>query len=157
MAYYKSAHCVIEGAVEIGAAASIWHYAVVRGDEDCITIGDHSNVQDGAVLHVDEGWPLAIGSGVTIGHRAVVHGCIIGDDVLIGMGAIVMNGAKIGHGSIIAAGAVVPGGMEIPPDSLVIGVPAKIRGSVRPEQRQATVENAQRYVDLARKRLESVE
>ncbi len=115
MAYYKSAHCVIEGAVEIGANASIWHYAVVRGDEDSITIGARTNVQDGAVLHVDEGWPLSIGSGVTIGHRAVVHGCTIEDDVLVGMGAIVMNGAKIGHGSTIAAGAVVPGGAEIPP------------------------------------------
>ena len=129
MAYYKSAHCVIEGAVEIGANASIWHYAVVRGDEDSITIG----------------------------HRAVVHGCTIEDDVLVGMGAIVMNGAKIGHGSIIAAGAVVPGGAEIPPDSLVIGVPGKVRASVRPEQRQSTVENAQRYVALAEKRLEQVE
>lgn len=87
MAYYKSAHCVIEGAVEIGADASIWHYAVVRGDEDSITIGARTNVQDGAVLHVDEGWPLSIGSGVTIGHRAVVHGCTIEDDVLVGMGA----------------------------------------------------------------------
>ena len=139
MAYYKSAHCVIEGAVEIGADASIWHYAVVRGDEDRITIGARTNVQDGAVLHVDEGWPLSIGSGVTIGHRAVVHGCTIEDDVLVGMGAIVMNGA------------------EIPPDSLVIGVPGKVRASVRPEQRQSTVENAQRYVALAEKRLEQVE
>lgn len=157
MAYYKSAHCVIEGSVEIGANASIWHYAVVRGDEDSITIGARTNVQDGAVLHVDEGWPLSIGSGVTIGHRAVVHGCTIEDDVLVGMGAIVMNGAKIGHGSIIAAGAVVPGGAEIPPDSLVIGVPGKVRASVRPEQRQSTVENAQRYVALAEKHLEQVE
>lgn len=157
MAYYKSVHCVIEGAVEIGAVASIWHYAVVRGDEDSITIGARTNVQDGAVLHVDEGWPLSIGSGVTIGHRAVVHGCTIEDDVLVGMGAIVMNGAKIGSGSIIAAGAVVPGGAEIPPDSLVIGVPGKVRASVRPEQRQSTVENAQRYVALAEKRLEQVE
>ena len=93
MAYYKSAHCVIEGAVEIGADANIWHYAVVRGDEDSITIGARTNVQDGAVLHVDEGWPLSVGSGITIGHRAVVHGCTIEDDVLVGMGAIIMNGA----------------------------------------------------------------
>lgn len=131
--------------------------SVVRGDEDRITIGARTNVQDGAVLHVDEGWPLSIGSGITIGHRAVVHGCTIEDDVLVGMGAIVMNGAKIGSGSIIAAGAVVPGGAEIPPDSLVIGVPGKVRASVRPEQRQSTVENAQRYVALAEKHLERVE
>lgn len=157
MAYYKSAHCVVEGAVEIGDDASIWHYAVVRGDEDRITIGARTNIQDGAVLHVDEGWPLDIGSGVTIGHRAVVHGCTIGDDVLIGMGAIIMNGAHIGSGSVIAAGAVVTGGADVPPQSLVMGVPAKIRGSVRPEQRQNTVENAERYVHLAEKRLERVE
>ena len=157
MAYYKSAHCVVEGAAEIGDDASIWHYAVVRGDEDRITIGARTNIQDGAVLHVDEGWPLDIGSGVTIGHRAVVHGCTIGDDVLIGMGAIIMNGAHIGSGSVIAAGAVVTGGADVPPQSLVMGVPAKIRGSVRPEQRRSTIENAERYIHLAEKRLERVE
>lgn len=157
MAYYKSAHCVIEGAVEIGADASIWHYAVVRGDEDSITIGARTNVQDGAVLHVDEGWPLSIGSGVTIGHRAVVHGCTIEDDVLVGMGAIVMNGAHIGSGSIIAAGAVVLENADIPPDSLVVGVPGKVRGSVRPEQRVATQTNAEHYVALAKKQLERME
>lgn len=157
MAYYKSAHCVIEGAVEIGTDASIWHYAVVRGDEDSITIGARTNVQDGAVLHVDEGWPLSIGSGVTIGHRAVVHGCTIEDDVLVGMGAIVMNGAHVGAGSIIAAGAVVTGGAEIPPNSLVMGVPAKVRGAVRPEQRAASRENAERYVTLAETHLARVE
>lgn len=121
MAYYKSAHSVVEGDVAIGEDVSIWHYAVVRADEDRITIGDRTNVQDGAVLHMDEGWPLAIGSGVTIGHRAVVHGCTIEDDVLVGMGAIVMNGAHVGAGSIIAAGAVITSGSEIPPDSLVMG------------------------------------
>lgn len=157
MGYYQSAHCVIEGDVHIEEDASIWHYAVVRADEDRISIGAGSNVQDGCVLHVDEGWPLVIGKGVTIGHRAVVHGCTIDDDVLIGMGAIVMNGAHIGAGSIIAAGAVVTGGADISPNSMVMGVPAKVRGSVRPEQRAASRENAERYVALAEKRLERVE
>lgn len=157
MAYYKSAHSVVEGDVAIGEEVNIWHYAVVRADEDRITIGDRTNVQDGAVLHMDEGWPLAIGSGVTIGHRAVVHGCTIEDDVLVGMGAIVMNGAHVGAGSIIAAGAVITSGSEIPPDSLVMGVPAKVRGSVRPEQRAATAANAVRYVALAEKHLDRVE
>ena len=150
MAYYKSEHCVITGDVTIGADTGIWHYAVIRGDEDRITIGARSNVQDGAVLHVDEGDPLTVGDGVTIGHRAIVHGCTIDDDVLVGMGAIVMNRAHIGAGSIIAAGAVVTEGAEIPPESLVIGVPGKVRASVRPEQRQATIENANRYVALAK-------
>lgn len=157
MAYYKSSHSVVEGAVTLGEDANIWHYAVVRADEDRITIGARTNVQDGAVLHVDEGWPLSVGCGVTIGHRAVVHGCTIGDDVLVGMGAIVMNGAKVGAGSIIAAGAVVTGGMEIPPDSLVMGVPAKVRGSVRPAQRAETAANAARYVALAEAHLTRVE
>lgn len=157
MAHYKSAYCVVDGDVHLGEDASVWHYAVVRGDEDRITIGDRTNVQDGAVLHVDDGAPLQIGAGVTIGHRAVVHGCIIDDDVLVGMGAIVMNGAHIGSGSIIAAGAVVLENADIPPDSLVVGVPGKVRGSVRPEQRVATQTNAERYVALAKKQLERVE
>ena len=157
MAHYQSENCVISGDVGLGEDASVWHYAVVRGDEDRIRIGARSNVQDGAVLHVDEGWPFSVGDGVTIGHRAVVHGCTIEDDVLVGMGAIIMNGAHIGRGSIIAAGAVVTEGAEIPPESLVIGLPAKVRASVRPEQRAATKENAARYVALAEQQLLRVE
>ena len=153
MAYYKSAHCVIDGQVQLGENVSVWHYAVIRADEAPIVIGDNSNVQDGCVLHVDEEAPLTIGKGVTIGHRAVVHGCTIEDDVLVGMGAIVLNGAHIGQGSIIAAGAVVLGGAEIPPHSLVMGVPAKVRGEVRPEQLTDTIENAKKYVALAQKEL----
>lgn len=157
MAYYKSEHCVVAGNVQLSDNVSIWHYAVVRGDEDRIMIGARTNVQDGAVLHVDEGWPLDIGAGVTIGHRAIVHGCTIADDVLVGMGAIIMNGAKIGAGSIIAAGAVVTGGAEIPPNSLVMGVPAKVHGAVRAEQRRQTLENAERYVQLAEQSLQRIE
>ena len=156
MAHYESPHCVIDGDVTIGEDVGIWHYAVVRGDEAAITIGDGSNIQDGCVLHVDEGTPLTIGKGVTAGHRAVVHGCTIEDDVLIGMGAIVLNDAHVGAGSIIAAGAVVLGGAEIPPNSMVMGVPAKVRGSVRPEQLKASQENAARYVALAKKHLKEV-
>ncbi|MEE0435905.1 MAG: gamma carbonic anhydrase family protein [Peptococcaceae bacterium] len=157
MAYYKSAHCVVTGDVQLAEDVNIWHYAVVRADEDRITIGARTNVQDGAVLHVDEGDPLTIGAGVTIGHRAIVHGCTIGDDVLVGMGAIIMNGAKIGAGSIIAAGAVVTGGAEIPPNSLVVGVPGKVRGAVRAEQLADSRDNAERYVHLAEKALQRVD
>ena len=107
-------------------------------------------------MHVDEGTALTIGNGVTVGHRAVVHGCTIDDDVLIGMGAIVLNGAHVGAGSIIAAGAVVLGGAEIPPNSMVMGVPAKVRGTIRPEQIKASRENAERYVALAKKHLKEV-
>lgn len=156
MAHYESSHCVIDGDVTIGEEVGIWHYAVVRGDEASIVIGEGSNIQDGCVLHVDEGNPLTIGKGVTVGHRAVVHGCTIEDDVLIGMGAIVLNDAHIGAGSIIAAGAVVLGGAEIPANSMVMGVPAKVRSTVRPEQLQASQENATRYVALAKKHLNEV-
>jgi carbonic anhydrase/acetyltransferase-like protein (isoleucine patch superfamily) len=156
MAHYESPHCVIDGDVTIGEDVGIWHYAVVRGDEAAIRIGDRSNIQDGCILHVDEGTALTIGNGVTVGHRAVVHGCTIDDDVLIGMGAIVLNGAHVGAGSIIAAGAVVLGGAEIPPNSMVMGVPAKVRGTIRPEQIKASRENAERYVALAKKHLKEV-
>ena len=156
MAHYESPHCVFDGDVTIGEDVGIWHYAVVRGDEAAIRIGDRSNIQDGCILHVDEGTALTIGNGVTVGHRAVVHGCTIDDDVLIGMGAIVLNGAHVGAGSIIAAGAVVLGGAEIPPNSMVMGVPAKVRGTIRPEQIKASRENAERYVALAKKHLKEV-
>lgn len=156
MAHYESPHCVIDGDVAIGEDVGIWHYAVVRGDEAAIRIGDRSNIQDGCILHVDEGTALTIGNGVTVGHRAVVHGCTIDDDVLIGMGAIVLNGAHVGAGSIIAAGAVVLGGADIPPNSMVMGVPAKVRGTIRPEQLKASRENAERYVALAKKHLKEV-
>ena len=156
MAHYESPHCVIDGDVTIGEDVGIWHYAVVRGDEAAIRIGDRSNIQDGCILHVDEGTALTIGNGVTVGHRAVVHGCTIDDDVLIGMGAIVLNGAHVGAGSIIAAGAVVLGGAEIPPNSMVMGVPAKVRATIRPEQLKASRENAERYVALAKKHLKEV-
>ena len=156
MAHYESPHCVSDGDVTIGEDVGIWHYAVVRGDEAAIRIGDRSNIQDGCILHVDEGTALTIGNGVTVGHRAVVHGCTIDDDVLIGMGAIVLNGAHVGAGSIIAAGAVVLGGAEIPPNSMVMGVPAKVRGTIRPEQIKASRENAERYVALAKKHLKEV-
>ena len=157
MAYYKSAHCVIEGDVTIEKDANIWHYAVLRGDEGPIYVGEGSNVQDGCVLHNDADTAIHIGKGVTIGHRAVIHGCTIEDDVLVGMGAIVMNGAHLGRGSIIAAGAVVLGGMEVPENSLVMGVPAKVRGEVSAEQLEASRNNATTYVTLGHDKLLRVE
>ena len=157
MAYYRSEHCLIDGEVEIGADVSIWHYAVIRSEAGGISLGARTNVQDGAVLHTDEGYPLRVGAGVTIGHRAIVHGCSVGDDVLIGMGAIVMNGARVGAGSIIAAGAIVTEGCEIPPNSLAVGIPARVRGPVRAEQQREIAVNAERYVAHAQKHLKRVE
>lgn len=137
------------GATTIGAQASVWYTVVVRADGDAITVGPRSNVQDGCVLHTDAGLPLTIGSGVSVGHRAVLHGCTIEDDVLVGMGAVVLNGAVIGAGSLVAAGAVVLEGTVVPPGSLVAGVPAKVRRPLRDEELAGIRENADGYVARA--------
>lgn len=113
------------GQVSLGPGVGIWFGAVLRGDREPIRVGDDTNVQEGAVLHTDPGFPLTLGRGCTIGHRAIVHGCTIGDDVLIGMGATVMNGATIGPGSLVGAGALVTEGKTFPPRSLIVGSPAK--------------------------------
>lgn len=115
------------GQVTLAAKASVWFSATLRAEFEPIEIGFGSNVQDGATIHVDPGFPVRLGAGVTVGHNAVVHGCIVEDDCLIGMGAIILNGARIGAGSLVAAGAVVPQGAVIPPRSMVAGVPGKIR------------------------------
>jgi carbonic anhydrase/acetyltransferase-like protein (isoleucine patch superfamily) len=139
------------GNVSLGARSSVWPGAVLRGDTDRIEIGDDSNVQDGAVLHCDENIPCIIGKRVTIGHSAVVHGAIVEDGALIGIGAIVLNGARIGAGSLIGAGAVVAEGAVIPPHSLVLGVPAKVRGPLTDEQRARVAHGYAAYVALAAK------
>ncbi len=117
----------IIGNVTIGKQSSVWFQTVIRGDFDTITVGERTNIQDLCMCHADENIPLKIGNGVTIGHRAVIHGCTIENDCLIGMGAIVMNHAVIGKGSIVAAGAVVLEGTIIPPYSLVTGSPGKVK------------------------------
>ena len=142
------------GDVTIGERSSVWPNATLRGDVHKITIGDETNIQDGSVLHVEEHlFDLTIGNRVTVGHQVCLHGCVVEDDCLIGIGAIVLNGAKIGHGSVIAAGALVPEGMEIPPFSLAMGVPAKVRRSVSPEEQERFRVNAQHYVELREKYL----
>ena len=141
---------VLVGAVELGERATVWYTAVVRADSDRITIGARSNVQDGSVLHTDPGLHLSIGSGVTIGHRAVLHGCRIEDDVLVGMGAIVLNGAVIGSGSIIGAGALITEGAVIPPRSLVVGAPGKVRRGTTDDELAIIRINAEHYVGLAK-------
>ncbi len=127
---------VIRGNVTLGEDASVWFGAVLRGDEAPIRVGDQANVQDGAVLHVSKGFPCIVGRCVTIGHRAIVHGCTVEDDALIGMGAIVLDGAHVGAGAVVAAGAVVSPGMEIPPGTLALGVPARIFGPLNEKQKQ---------------------
>lgn len=141
---------VIIGNVILGRDASVWPTAVLRGDADAIVIGDETNVQDGAVVHVDPGCPVRVGHRVTIGHRAVIHGCTIEDDCLIGIGAIILNGAVIGTGSVIGAGAVVREGMVVPPGSLVLGVPGVVVRAVDDELRARIVHGAAAYVARVR-------
>ena len=143
------------GDVEIGENCSIWHGAVIRGDVGPIRIGKNSNVQDNATVHCDPDFPVHIGENVTVGHNAVIHGCTIEDDVMIGMSATVLNGAVIGKGSIIGAGALVREGQIIPPNSLVIGLPAKVVKETTEEQRKAILENANHYVYLGKEHKEA--
>ena len=143
---HPAAHVI--GDVTLGARASIWPTAVLRGDTAPITVGDESNVQDGSVLHVDHGVPCTIGRRVAIGHRAVVHGATVGDGCLIGMGAIVLNHVIVGSGSIVAAGAVCTEGMSIPPNSLVIGVPARVRRETTVDERERIARTVESYLAL---------
>jgi carbonic anhydrase/acetyltransferase-like protein (isoleucine patch superfamily) len=140
---------VVVGDVTVGAEASIWYNSVVRGDIAPITIGDRTNIQDGCVLHADPGAPLILGRRVTVGHRVVLHGAIVGDDVLIGMGAVVMNNAHIGAGSIIGAGALVTQDTVVPEGSLVLGSPAKVVRPVTDEERDRSAHGSAHYSLLA--------
>lgn len=140
---------VVIGDVHLGARSSVWPTAVLRGDVDRIEVGEDSNVQDGAVLHCEAGIPCIIGKRVTIGHRAIVHGALVQDDVLIGMGAVVLNSVVVGWGSLVGAGAVVAEGTVIPPGSLVLGVPGKVVGTLNPEQRARLAEGHVSYVAMS--------
>ncbi|SDG94992.1 gamma carbonic anhydrase family protein [Pseudonocardia oroxyli] len=139
---------VVAGRVTVGAQSSVWYTCVLRAEFEPITIGARSNLQDGTVVHTDPGFPCTVGDGVSVGHRVVLHGCTVEDDVLVGMGAVVMNGARIGSGSIVAAGAVVTQGTEVPPNSLVAGVPAKVRSQTDDAARNGITLNAATYLHL---------
>ena len=133
------------GKVVLEEGTSVWFGAVLRGDNEEIRVGRNSNVQELTVCHTDIGHPLTIGADCTIGHRAILHGCTIGDGVLIGMGAIILNGAKIGAGSLIGAGALVTEGKEIPPGSLVMGSPGKVVRELDDEARERLLKSAEGY------------
>lgn len=137
------------GDVHLAKTASVWYGCVLRADGDRIDVGEGSNLQDGCVVHADPGIPVTVGSDVSVGHRAILHGCTIEDGSLVGMGAVVLNGARVGRGSLIAAGTVVREGMEVPPGSLVAGVPGKIRRPLTTEDAEALLKNAHDYQDLA--------
>lgn len=139
------------GNVVLGDQASIWFGTVVRGDMERITIGAGSNIQDTSVLHADIGKPLVIGERVTVGHQAVLHGCTVGDESLIGIGAIVLNGAKIGKNCLVGAGSLVTEGKEFPDGSMIMGAPAKLVRQLTPEQMQGLRDSAQHYIDNAQR------
>lgn len=143
---FVAAGARIVGDVSLAAGASVWYNAVLRGDSAGIVIGPGSNVQDNVSVHVDAGHPVVVGSKVSIGHNAVVHGCTIGDGSLVGMGSVILSGAVIGEGCLIAGGAVVLGGTEVPAGSLVAGVPAKVRRSLSEEERAGLIANAEIYL-----------
>lgn len=145
------------GEVTLGKGSVIWFNAVVRGDIEPITIGNFSNVQDNCVLHASKNFPVKIGSYVSIGHAAVLHGCQVEDNCIIGMNSTLLNGAHIEENSIVGAGAVVSQGKKFPPESLILGVPAKFVRKLKPEEIQQVKENAQRYVDLAQKHVQGEE
>lgn len=140
----------IIGRATLAEDSSAFYGVSVRADTAAITVGAGSNLQDNVVLHADPGFPCTVGAGVSVGHAAVVHGCTVEDDCLIGMGATVLNGAVIGSGSLVAAGAVVLEGTVVPPRSLVAGVPAKVRRELTDEEFDGVRRNAERYVELAR-------
>ena len=139
---------IVLGDVTLGARVSVWPTAVIRGDSDRISIGDDSNVQDGTIVHVDYGVPTTIGKRVAIGHRAIVHGATIEDDCLIAMGAILLNGVHVGTGSIVAAGAMCPEGMRIPPNSLALGIPARVTRQTTDAERERIKKTVAAYLEL---------
>lgn len=141
----------VMGRVAIGAEASVWFGSVLRGDSESLTVGEGSNIQDLSVLHADEGLPLVIGRHVTVGHKVMLHGCTIGDESLIGIGAVVLNGARIGRNCLVGAGALVTEGKEFPDGSLIVGAPARVARPLTPEQIEGLRQSAQHYIDNARR------
>lgn len=146
-------NATVIGQVKLGARASVWYSATLRAEAEPIEIGAGTNIQDGVVIHVDPEYPVRVGSGVSVGHNAVLHGCTVEDGALIGMGAILLNGAVIGAGSLIAAGALIPQGVVIPPRSMVAGVPGRVRRELSDAELIGNRDNAavyERLMDLHR-------
>lgn len=140
----------VMGHVTLGPDASVWFGCVLRGDTESMTIGEGSNIQDLTVMHADQGLPLTIGKHVTVGHKVMLHGCTIGDESLIGIGAIVLNGARIGKNCLVGAGSLVTEGKEFPDGSMIMGTPAKVVRQLTPQQIEGLRLSAQHYIDNAR-------
>ncbi len=143
--YFIAPTAAVIGRVTLERQVSIWFGAVLRGDNEPIVIGEGSNIQDNCVLHTDPGFPLTIGRNVVVGHAVILHGCTIGDNVLVGMGATIMNGARIGENAVIAAGALIPEGREIPPKALVVGMPGKVRRTLTDDEVARLLAGAETY------------
>lgn len=149
--YFIANGAAVIGNVALGENSSIWFNAVIRGDSELIVIGEDCNIQDAAVLHTDPGYPMTLGKGVTVGHKAMLHGCNVGDYSLVGINAVVLNGATIGNHCVIGANALVTENMQIPDGSLVIGSPAKIKRTLSVSQQEALELQAQHYVQNSRR------
>ncbi|MDE2452364.1 MAG: gamma carbonic anhydrase family protein [Burkholderiales bacterium] len=149
-------NATVIGRVVLAEGASVWYGAVLRGDNEWITVGHDSNVQDGAVLHTDPGCPLTLGAGVTVGHQAMLHGCTVGEGSLIGIQAVVLNKARIGANCLVGAGAVVTEGKEFPDGSLIIGSPAQVKRMLAPEEIARLGRSAAVYVANARRHREEL-
>lgn len=145
---FVAASAEVDGDVGLGPQVTVWYGAVVRGDIAPIRIGAASNIQDGCILHTDHDCPCTVGERVTVGHGAILHGCWVGDDALIGMRATVLSGARIGPGAIVAAGSLVPEGQVVEPGMVVMGVPARPVRPVRPAERQRAAAGVRHYVEL---------
>ena len=148
--HYIAWDATLAGSIILENAVNSWFNEVIRADNDQVHIGEETNIQDGAVLHCDPGFPLTIGKRVTVGHKAMLHGCIIGDGALIGINSVVLNAAKIGAGSLLGAGSLVPEGKEIPPGVLAVGSPAKVVRELNPAQIAGILAASQGYVERAR-------
>lgn len=149
--FFVAENATVVGDVILGEDSSVWFGSTLRGDNEPITLGDRSNIQDGCVLHTDPGFPVIIGQDCTIGHSAVIHGCVIGDGSLIGMGATILNGAKIGKSCLVGAGALVTEGKEFPDFSMIVGAPARVIRTLGPEWEIRLLGSAGRYVANARR------
>ena len=144
--FWIADNATLIGRVFLGHRVSVWYNVVIRADNDDVVIGDETNIQDGSILHVDPGKPLKIGRGCTIGHKAMLHGCEIGDYSLIGINAVVLNGAKIGKHCLVGANALIPEGMEVPDGALVVGSPGRVVRTLTAAQQQGLEQSAQGYV-----------
>ena len=148
--HYIAYDATLVGSITLHENANIWFKVVIRAENDRITIGESTNVQDGSVLHVDPGYPMMLGKSVSIGHKAMLHGCTVGDGTLIGINSVILNGAKIGKGVLIGANTLIAEGKEIPDGVLVVGSPGKIVRELKPEERERLLSIASGYVERSR-------